>query len=60
MEMLDDKTKAALWASKTAMERVLEYLPVEDECGDPDCPDCMPWRPMREAVKMVNKVLGVK
>ncbi len=53
----EEKTQYALILSKIAMEGCLQYLPSTEECGEPDCPDCMPWRPMRNAVKMVNDAL---
>lgn len=37
-------------ALRKALEGILSEMAVEEECGEPDCPDCGPWRPARAAL----------
>ncbi len=58
----DSKTKgiaivSAIYAAQIVISDCLDNYPSEIECGKPDCPDCMPWRQMREALKMVNDAI---
>ena len=48
----------ALEQSSIALREILEHLPAHEECYKPDCPDCMPWRLSRHALKMVTAVLS--
>ena len=41
-----------------AMQKTVED--VDEECYDPRCGDCRPWRPLRDAINELSEALAEK
>jgi hypothetical protein len=50
----------AAFKALLAMQKTIEALHLEEDCLDPRCGDCKPWRPMREAINELNEALAEK
>lgn len=45
-------------SAQHALERLeILTLGLEEDCGEPDCGDCKPWRPVRESVAQLKSAL---
>lgn len=45
-------------AARLALERLkIMTLGLEEDCGEPDCGDCKPWRPIRESIDQLTTAL---
>lgn len=45
-------------AARMALERLkILTLGLEEDCGEPDCEDCKPWRPIRESIGQLKTAL---
>ena len=40
------------------MQGAVEWL--DEDCLDPRCDECRPWRPLREAIKELSEALAEK
>lgn len=41
-----------------AMQKMVEGF--DEDCFDPRCDECRPWRPLREAIKELSEALAEK
>jgi hypothetical protein len=42
------------------MQKTIEALQLDDDCLDPRCAECKPWRPMREVINELSEALAEK
>jgi hypothetical protein len=54
MTNLHDAASKAL----LVMQKTVEYL--DEDCLDPRCDECKPWRPIREAINELSEALANK
>jgi hypothetical protein len=50
----------AAFKALLTMQKTIEALHLEEDCLDPRCGDCKPWRPMREAINELSEALAEK
>ena len=50
----------AAFKALLAMQKTIEALQLEEDCLDPRCAECKPWRPMREAINELSEALAEK